>query len=95
MIRLPKEVVDRAKALGLNWRSLGPSHRHGKRLQILHEGRLIHFGAWPVAEGTFVDHGNLEIRRNWRARHSKIMKNGHRAYMDPDSPSFYSWNLLW
>lgn len=55
----------------------------------------IHFGQWPVAIGTFLDHGNPKIRDAWQARHSKIMKDGIPAYMDQTSPEYYSWRILW
>lgn len=25
-------------------------------------GRVVHFGAWPVVHGTFIDHGDQKIR---------------------------------
>lgn len=83
----------RAKLLGLNWQSLSKSPRAGKRFMIQHENAFIHFGAWPAK--TFLDHQDSQIRDAWRARHSKIMKQGKPAYLDKTSPEFYSWNILW
>ena len=73
------------------------STRENKRFKITRpDGKIIHFGVWPYSRhGTFIDHNDPDIRKAWRARHSKIMKNGKPAYKNKDSPEFYSWNLLW
>ena len=58
--------------------------------------KYIHFGAYPfMGFGTFLDHGNEELRKNWRARHIKIMKDGEPAYKNKLSPSYYSYHILW
>lgn len=73
------------------------SNRKGKRFKItLPSGDVIHFGVWPYSgKGTFIDHRDAEIRKAWRARHSKILKEGKPAYLNKKSPEYYSWNLLW
>jgi hypothetical protein len=73
------------------------STRDNKRFKITKpNGKIIHFGLWPYnGYGTFVDHQDETIRSAWKARHCKILKNGKPAYKNPDSPEFYSWNLLW
>lgn len=59
-------------------------------------GKLINFGQWPhTGKGAFIDHGDEKIKEAWRARHSKIMRQGKPAYLDPESPEYYSWRILW
>ena len=59
-------------------------------------GKLINFGLWQYSgRGTFLDHGDEKLKEAWRKRHSKIMKEGKPAYLNPESPEYYSWNLLW
>jgi hypothetical protein len=73
------------------------SKAKNKRFAIkLPNGPTINFGLYPFkGEGTFIDHGDIKLRTAWRARHSKIMKDGKPAYLNSLSPDFYSWNLLW
>ena len=73
------------------------STRDNKRFKITRQdGKIIHFGLWPYSgAGTYIDHHNPDILSAWRARHSKIMRNGKPAYKNKDSPSFYAWHLLW
>ena len=72
------------------------SDRVGKRFKITKNNKNIHFGLWPFrGDGTFIDHNDKTIKKAWRARHSKIKKNGKPAYKDPTSPEYYSWHLLW
>lgn len=68
------------------------SDRAGKRFKVVTD-KTIHFGS-DVGQ-TFIDHGDEQKRKAWRARHSKIMRDGKPAYKNKDSPSYYSWNLLW
>lgn len=86
-----------AKNLGLKWQTIKPSTRKGKRFMIKGPNdEWIHFGQWPYNRyGTFLDHQDEKIRKAWMARHSKIMKDGKPAYMDPTSPEYYSWLILW
>jgi hypothetical protein len=72
------------------------SDRPSKRFKITKNNKTIHFGLWPFkGKGTFIDHRDDQIKKAWRARHSKINKNGKPAYKDQSSPEYYSWNLLW
>jgi len=73
---------------------LQKSTRKNKRFMVEYQGRLIHFGS--ATGSTFGDHGDEKKRKAWRARHSKIKrKDGSLAYKDKNSPSYWSWNLLW
>lgn len=88
-------VRDIAKKKGIKG-DINISNAKSKRFNIRVDGVLINFGLWPYSgNGTFIDHHDKNIREAWRARHSKIMKNGKPAYLDKSSPEFYSWNLLW
>lgn len=81
-----------------NWESLSVSTSKNKRFSIISpSGRKIHFGLFPFSgQGTFLDHGDAKLRKNWKARHTKIEnKEGKKAYLNPESPSFYSFNILW
>jgi len=77
------------------WETLRVSSRKGKRFMIWAPDGWVHFGAWPLADGAFLDHGDLSKRRAWRARHSKIMRGDQPAHKDVNSPSYYSWRILW
>lgn len=84
------------KKLITNDDELRQSTRKGKRFMIYDGDKWIHFGAYPYSGfGTFIDHGNENLRKNWKARHSKIMKDGKPAYKDKTSPEYYSWHILW
>jgi hypothetical protein len=73
------------------------SKRKGKRFKItLPDGASIHFGSYPyTGDGTYIDHEDEVIRKNWRARHKKILKKGKPAYKDKSSPEYYAWHILW
>ena len=73
------------------------SNKTNKRFMItLDDNSVIHFGLWPYkGRGAYIDHKDEQIRKAWQARHSKIMKDGESAYLNPYSPEYYSWHLLW
>lgn len=72
------------------------SHLRQKRFTVyLPSGKKVHFGIWPPAQGTFLDHGDKKKRDAYRARHGAILRGGKKAYLDPESPSYWSWNVLW
>jgi ABC-type enterochelin transport system ATPase subunit len=91
--------IARAKAykLGIeNWKTLKNSEAKNKRFSILSpSGKLLNFGLYPYTNGTFIDHHDKKIRENWKARHIKIMKNRGPAYLNKESPEYYSWHILW
>lgn len=87
-----------AKKKGLsNWDTLKYSKAKGKRFSIESpDGKLINFGLENPKKGTFLDHGDKTIQKNWKARHSKItLKDGSLAYKNKESPAYYSYHLLW
>lgn len=87
----------RAKDLNLNWQSLDISDKKGKRFKILNKNnKWIHFGLYPYAgKGTYIDHHDENIRKAWNARHMKIKNKNGYAYLDEDSPEYYSKRILW
>ena len=89
-------VVKRiAKELNIKGK-LEVSNKVNKRFMItLDNGDVIHFGQWLYkGRGTYIDHKDEQIRKAWQARHSKIMKDGEPAYLNPYSPEYYSWHFL-
>ena len=81
------------KANKLGATAFGLSGTKTKRFYVLSDNKISTFGAKNAK--TFIDHGDIFIRKNWRARHIKIMKNGAPAYKDNTSPEFWNWNLTW
>lgn len=72
------------------------SKAKGKRFQIIVNNKTINFGLWPYnGHGAFIDHHDEKIRKAWKARHQKILKDGKPAYKNKLSPEYYSYNLLW
>ena len=91
-------VISIAKKKNIkNWETLDVAEAKSKRFSIISpSGKKINFGLWPFSgEGTYIDHRDNKIREAWRARHSKILKDGKPAYLDKESPEYYSWHLLW
>lgn len=80
-----------------NWETLEISKVKNKRFSIISpSGKKINFGLWPFSgKGAFIDHEDDTIKKAWKARHSKILKDGKPAYKNMESPEFYSWSLLW
>jgi|LakMenE18May11ns_1017448.scaffolds.fasta_scaffold9215761_2 hypothetical protein len=98
MDRLLNKAQKIAKTKNIvNWNTLEIAQAKNKRFSIISpSGKKINFGLFPFkGQGTFIDHENIKIRDAWRARHSKILKDGKKAYMDKESPEYYSWEILW
>ena len=85
------DLEQKAKKLGAT--EFGLSGTKTKRFYVIKNNKIINFGAKNSA--TFIDHGYIFLRKNWRARHIKIMKNGAPACKDKTSPEFWNWNLTW
>ena len=79
------------------------SSRADKKLSVVVNGRTIHFGQSSMQhfyDKTRIwkskDHLDKERRKNYRARASGIKnKEGKLTYLDPNSPNFHSYNVLW
>jgi hypothetical protein len=98
MDRLLSEAKKKAKSIGIvNWDTLEISKAKDKRFSIITPtGKKINFGLYPFkGKGTFLDHKDIKIKEAWQARHKKIMKDGKPAYLNKESPDYYSWNILW
>lgn len=90
-----KEARAVAKKKGIK-EEINISNAKNKRFAVIVDGKTINFGLYPFAgKGTFLDHKDEKIRDAWRARHSKILKDGKPAYLNKNSPEYYSWNILW
>ena len=82
------------KALKLGAFDFGISNNKSKRFYVIYNNKRINFGS--NTNNTFIDHNNKQIRKAWRARHSKIInKDGIPFYKIKESPEFWSWSLLW
>lgn len=98
MSRFLTEAKKIAKSKNItNWDTLEISKAKDKRFSIISpNGKKINFGLYPFkGKGTFLDHNDDKIKESWRARHSKIMKDGKPSYLNKESPEYYSWNILW
>ena len=83
----------RQKALSLGATDFGTSRVKGKRYYVIYKGKRINFGS--ATGKTFIDHKDERKRKAWRARHSKIMRQGKPAYLQKESPAFWAAKLLW
>jgi len=95
-------LLNKAKAVAKkeqikNWQSLSLSNAKDKRFSIqTPSDDRVNFGLWEFkGKGTFLDNNDKKLREAWRARHSKILKDGKPAYKNKESPAYYSWNILW
>lgn len=98
MTRMLEEAKAIAKKKRLqNWETLQESKAKNKRFSIVSpSGKLVNFGLWPFkGQGTFLDHRDENIRKAWKARHSKIKKGEKLAYRDKESPEYYSFRIIW
>ena len=82
------------KAFKLGASQFGRSNRLNKRFYVIYNNKTIHFGS--KTGKTYIDHHNIDLRKNWIARHSKIQNSkGEYVITIKDSPSYWSKNLLW
>ncbi len=82
------------KAFKLGATEFGKSTRKGKRFYVIYKGKIIHFGS--KTGSTFIDHQDELIKKNWRARHKKIIsKSGIPFYKIKSSPEYWSYRILW
>ena len=83
----------REKALRLGASEFGISKAKGKRLYVIYDSKKINFGS--DIGSTYIDHKDEKKRKAWKARHTRILKNGKPAYKNPYSASFWSYHILW
>jgi hypothetical protein len=82
------------KALNLGATDFGKSNNKTKRFYVIYQNKKINFGS--KYGSTFIDHQNQNLLRNWKARHSKIIRgDGVPFYKIKSSPEYWAWNLLW
>lgn len=94
-ISLVKEIGKQKNITNIN--TLEISKAKNKRFSIISpSGKKINFGLFPFkGKGAFIDHKDTKIKEAWKARHSKITIDGKPAYLNKESPEYYSFNLLW
>lgn len=93
----PKNQTKTGKRYATKLISIEASNRKDKRFVAsfeLDDGKVkkIHFGLKNPKIGTFIDHGNKEIRKNYIARHSAMEK---QFLNDPLTASSLSMYILW
>lgn len=82
------------KALKLGASDFNFSNRKNKRFYVVYNNKTIHFGSKNGS--AFIDHHDPVKRKNWQARHSRIInKEGIPFYKIKTSPSHWSYYLLW
>ncbi len=74
-----------------------PSTRKGKRFSAVFSDKgkqvkITHFGQKNPKKGTYIDHKDKEIRKNYRARHDATEKKFHN---NPKRASTLSRFILW
>ena len=70
--------------------SFGLSKTKNKRFYVIYDSHIIHVGS--KFGSTYIGHKDINKKMNWRARHSRILKNG---YPGKDSLEYWNWNLTW
>lgn len=71
------------------------SFRENKRLVAIFQKdnlkiKKVHFGLRNPKKGTYIDTGDKELRKNYRARHERDLRT-----KDPLRPGYLSYYLLW
>ena len=91
MNNILKELDQKSKKLGAT--EFGISKVKNKRFYVVYDKKIINFGS-RIGKA-FIDHHDENKRKSWKARHSKILKDGKPAYKDKTSPEYYNWHLTW
>jgi len=87
-----EDLYNRAVKLGAT--DFGISKTKNKRFYIIYNNKKINFGS--KLGQTYIDHNDNIKKKNWRARHSKIINSeGKPFYKIKTSPEYWSWHLLW
>jgi len=82
------------KAIRLGATDFGKSKVANKRFYVIYNDKKINFGL--KGGKTFIDHGDENIKRAWKARHSKIQNNeGQFVIYLKTSADYWSSNILW
>ena len=82
------------KALSLGATEFGVSKCKNKRFYVIFNRKKINFGS--TTNNTFIDHGDVQKRAGWRARHSKIkIKDGRYAYQVKEQSLYWAYKILW
>ena len=82
------------KAISLGATDFGLSDTKTKRFYVIYNNRKINFGSKNGL--TYIDHHNKLLRKNWKKRHSRIIRSdGKPFFLIKTSPEFWAYNLLW
>ena len=77
-------------------KSISPSTKRGKRFQVtLVNGDKYDFGLLNPVRGTYIDHGNKDLRANYIMRHYGNPREKELIDNLIPSPSLYSMYILW
>ena len=86
------ELRKKAKSLGVT--QFGKSCMKNKRYYVIYNNKTINFGS-DVGR-TFIDHNNIDKKKAWYARHSKILNKKNQKVINlKSSPSYWSYRILW
>ena len=89
-----KQVKEKAELLGLEGKIKISKKKNKKYDYVNKNNKIISFGDKRYED--FLDHKDLERRKNYRIRHNKIYtKDGKKAINIYESPAHLSYNLLW
>lgn len=81
---------------GQQIKSISPSTKQNKRFQVtLKNGEIYHFGLLNPVHGTYIDHGNKELRYRYTMRHYGNAKERELIDNLTPSASLYSMYILW
>ena len=81
-------------AIKLGAEDIKKSTRKDKKWMVLYKNKWIHFGAKGMSDYTI--HKDKDRRANYQKRHGTIIdKSGNKAYLNKNSPAYWSWHVLW
>ena len=46
-------------------------------------------------QDNYIDHHDKDKQKAWKARHSRILKDGQVAYKNKASGEYWNWHLTW
>lgn len=88
------KVEQKLRGLGIPYTSVSRSSRVGKKVEVVINGRTIHFGA--SSSMTYLEGASKQKRDQYRKRHGEVrLKDGGRAIDVKYSPAWLSWHVLW
>ena len=87
------KLINRAKELGAKYLDYS-SRKHNKYVVTLPGRKKIHFGSDKYSD--YLIHKDKNRRERYLKRSKGIkIKKGELTYKNPESPNYWSVNLLW